>query len=73
MKREVKTETRPSIFTSRNNADVQFKDRYESVTVSAAEFHKYGGSRDKDGKMWHLNSIIADETGDYIRRPVFKI
>lgn len=72
MAREFKTKIGPSIFTSRNNATVKLADRYEYVSISSEELYKFGGSRDKDGKCWHLNSIIADETGEYLREPRFR-
>lgn len=65
--REWRQRTAPSIFTNRNG----LFDRYEYVTLSPDEFNRLGGSRGPDGKMWHLNAIIADETGEYIRRPHF--
>jgi hypothetical protein len=71
--RETKTRIAPSIFTSRNNASIKLLDRYEYVSVSFGELHKYGGSRDEDGKCWVLNSIIADEGGEYIRQPHIRI
>lgn len=73
MAREFKTEVRPSIFTSRNNAKIKLLDRYEHVSINSEELHKYGGSRDADGKCWHLNSIVADETGEYLRQPQFRV
>ena len=71
-KRTFKTDVRPSIFVSRNNASKQLKDRYEHVSVSFDELHKHGGSRDKDGICWTLNSIVADESGEVLRQPLFK-
>ena len=71
MSREIKRVVRPSIFTDRYNSTSKLDDEYEYVTINSEELHQYGGSRDKDGKIWYLNSIKAVETGEYLRHPRF--
>ena len=71
MKRKIRTEIKPSIFTNRNNASIKLLDRYEYVALNTTELHKHGGSRDANGQAWKLNSIIADESGEILRQATF--